>query len=48
MPFGQAQDSRGRSCAERYGELLNYLNENDDNDDEEVYKIMCGLLQYMR
>jgi len=36
MPFGQAQDSRGRICAERYGELLNYFNEDGDNNDDEV------------
>jgi len=36
MPFGQTQDSRGRNCAERFGELVNYLNEDGDNNLDEV------------
>jgi len=40
MSFGQAQDNSGRSCAGRVGELGDYFNEDGENDDDEVYKIM--------
>ena len=48
MSLGQAQDSSGRSCAERVGIVGSYFEgDDDDDDDDEVCSIMCALLIQM-